>query len=944
MRWPVARFSGLGRACRTVTAGASLLAAVSVWGPVLSRGAESQPTKRASVFYPAAAVARAKENAKTHPWAASIRDRLVAAAGPWMKLSDDQLWGLMFGNTLKRSWMVWSNGHCPACKESVPMYEWRADPLGHPWKMQCPHCKERFPKNDFGKFYASGLSEQGVFDPARADRSLLFNAEHPQPGDPLRAFGVDDGEGYAASAKRWRFIGAYLIYGQWKGAIVAGIRNLAAAYVVTGDAAYAHKAGVLLDRVADLYPTFDFRREGVLYEGPGVAGYLSTWHDAAVEVRELAIAYDAVFEALARDQALAAFLDEKARLHRLPRRKGSFAEVQQNIEERILRDTLRNRVKIESNYPSTDVTVAIITAALGWPQNRDQVTAMLDGMIRRATAVDGLTGEKGLAGYSTIAPHGIAELLGLFCRADPEFLRQAVKRHPALHAMYRFHLDTWCLGHYYPQCGDTGSFAARVDHYAGLTLARDPGIGPSSYAFLGDLFEATGDADFLRLLYAANGNSKTGLPYDLFAPDPAAFQERVAKAIRDLGATIRLGSVNKPAWCLAILRSGDADARRALWLDYDSGYGHGHADGMNLGLFAKGLDLMPDFGYPPVQFGGWGSPRSTWYTQSAAHNTVVVDGQNARTGRGTATLWAEGETLRAIRASGPELVRGKRFERTAALIDVSPADCYAVDVFRVVGGAEHVKFVHGAFGRIAPQGLALSPCEEYGHGTQMRNFRHDANPKPGWSVDWAIEDRFKYLAPGKEVHLRYTDLTPRAEAIVAEGWVNAGLYGDVAESWIPRVLVRRRAAKAPLASTFVGVLEPYEKGPSVAAAVRLAVQTAGGKPAADSHVALEIRLADGRRDVLVAADVEDRRSLRVPAPAGTTGQQDAALRLEGELALVRWDATGRPQRVVLCRATSLAVGRMAVRVKRPVDCVELAFGEGRWRVVSGPPDAVEITP
>jgi hypothetical protein len=49
---------------------------------------------------------------------------------------------------------------------------------------------------------------------------------------------------------------------------------------------------------------------------------------------------------------------------------------------------------------------------------------------------------------------------------------------------------------------------------------------------------------------------------------------------------------------------------------------------MNLGLFALGLDLMPDFGYPPVQFGGWGSARSLWYHMTAGHNTVVVDGQS----------------------------------------------------------------------------------------------------------------------------------------------------------------------------------------------------------------------------------------------------------------------------------------------------------------------------
>ena len=61
--------------------------------------------------------------------------------------------------------------------------------------VQCPHCHELFPKNDFEKFYRSGLDAHGVFDTTRADRSLLYNTEHPDPKDPLHAFGVDDGEG-----------------------------------------------------------------------------------------------------------------------------------------------------------------------------------------------------------------------------------------------------------------------------------------------------------------------------------------------------------------------------------------------------------------------------------------------------------------------------------------------------------------------------------------------------------------------------------------------------------------------------------------------------------------------------------------------------------------------------------------------------------------------------
>ena len=288
---------------------------------------QSRPlTRRRRRLFPPELIARARNNADTQAWAAQCAMASWPRRSRGCRLSDDELWDLMFSNSIKRSWMVWSNGHCPACQQPVPMYEWVIHALAQPWKVQCPHCQEFFPKNDFQKFYRSGLNEQGVFEPARADRSLLFNVEHPDPTDPLHRFGVDDGEGYVAGEKRWRFIGAYLIYGQWKQAIVAGVRQLAAAYLVTGDPAYAHKAGVLLDRVADLYPTFDFGQEGVMYEGPPSAGYVSTWHDACVEVYELAIAYDVVFEAIARDESLIAFLSAKAARHKLANDKSSFAE------------------------------------------------------------------------------------------------------------------------------------------------------------------------------------------------------------------------------------------------------------------------------------------------------------------------------------------------------------------------------------------------------------------------------------------------------------------------------------------------------------------------------------------------------------------------------------------------------------------------------------------
>jgi hypothetical protein len=863
-----------------------------------------------ATFYPRALVERARRNADRFEWAAAVRRSAVEAAAPWMAMSDDELWSLMFGNTIKRSWMVLSFGWCPACKGGVPMYEWKIDALRLPWKLVCPRCGEAFPKNDFFAFYRSGLDERGVFDFARADRSLLFNVEHSAPGDPLRNFGVDDGEGYREGELCWRFIGTYLIYGQWKQLIVGGVCKLAAAHVLTGDAAFAHKAGILLDRVADLYPTHDFGAQGVMYEGKGDAGYVSTWHDACEETRQLVLAWDQVRDALASDAELVRFLAGKAKAFGLENPKMSWDDVRRNIEQRILQDALNNEHKIRSNYPRTPIALAVTKAVLSWPGNRGEVMAMIDEMLQKSTAVDGVTGEKGLSGYASFVINGLASFLALMERAEPDLLVALLRRHPRLRETYRFHIDTWCLDRYYPSCGDAGSFAAPCNRYAGVVFGKESPLAPSMYEFMYDLYRATGDPAYVKVLYRENGGKVDGLPHDIFCEEPEAFQMAVADVIAREGVDLKLGSVNKQEWHLAIMRAGRGRDARAMWIDYDDNFGwHGHRDGMNLGLFAKELDLMPDFGYPPVQFGGWNAPRAVWYGQAAAHNTVVVDGkEHAGEWRkpvcGRTTLWADGEILKAIRISGPEMVAGRQFERTAAMVEVSERDFYIVDVFRVVGGAEHARLMHSHFGTVETHGLSLAPCDGFIGGGEMRNFRCDLSPAPGWSVDWKIDDRRGLRSVKTDLHLRHTDLTGGAEACLADGWVCVGLYNSNEEAWIPRLITRRRGP-APLASTFVAVIEPYEDARFVAGIRRLPLVSPDGRPYPDAAVALEIALADGRRDVFIAADVEDPLGL---SPRGEPLVENGnGVSLDGELCLVRL-RRGAVERVEVGGTGAVTVG------------------------------------
>jgi hypothetical protein len=373
------------------------------------------------------------------------------------------------------------------------------------------------------------------------------------------------------------------------------------------------------------------------------------------------------------------------------------------------------------------------------------------------------------------------------------------------------------------------------------------------------------------------------------------------------GKTLDLRSVNKQQWRLAILRSGKGRNERAVWLDYDSGGGHGHADGMNLGLFARGLDLMPDFGYPPVQFGGWTSPRAQWYTSTAAHNTILIDGANQGAAQGSTTMWAAGNGFSAISAACPGLGGATQFERTVALVDVSESDFYVLDIARVTGGSDHTKFFMSHFGAIEPAGLtSIESASDFAH-PQMRNVRVARRPAPGWSVDWTIEDRYKLLPRGEGVRLRYTDLTHDADAYLCETWVVEGSYSSTRETWLPRVMTRRRASSAspaPLASAFVGLIEPHAANakPPIAKATRLPLDDSGA-------IALRVKLADGREDILIDTG----------AAGGAVELPEAQVSLSGRFALVRRDAKGRLLSVALCQARSLSAGDYVLKLDPPAE-------------------------
>lgn len=923
--------------------------------------------KSGAVFYPPALVERIRRNVAGDPWAAGIRDQAVQMAQPWVEKSDTELWQSMFAPSITRSWMVWSNGHCPACKKSVPMYGWKIDALGRPWKVQCPHCLEFFPKNDFHAFYLSGLDEHGCFDPQRADRSSLYHSDHPDPSEPLHRFGVDDGEGYVEGPNRWRFIGAYLIYGQWKQWIMTGIRSLAVAHVLTGERRYAHKAAVLFDRIADLYPQFDFSRQGLSYErhDPIIGhGYVTVWHDSCEEVRELALAYDMIYEAMRKDEDLAAFLCRQAERYHTVRAKTSLVDICRNIEDGIFRDALKNRLKIESNFPRTDATMTILETVLGWPENRSQILGTIDRFLEKSTQADGLSGEKGLSGYSAGTSRGLAQFLSLYSRLDGRFLGELFQRHPNLAKTYRFHLDTWFQREYYPNIGDTGSFGRKTDRYAGVTFYKSPlPADLSTYAFTSvyslfwQLYQITGDPDYVRLLYRENERTLKDLPYDLFCSDKQALQQQVENVLKNAGPEPEPASLNLGKWCLAMLYSGTGNFRRALWADYDIGGNHGHADGLNMGLLAYGIDLIPGFGYPAVQFGGWYSPKAIWYRKTAAHNTVVVNGldqipqvgeretepaavqlnplKNHRPGR--TRFWLQGREVQGLCLDGADLYRTielQQYQRTLFLVDLSPADFYIVDLFRVTGGQDHAKFLHGYFGALTTRGLELKPAADYGFATQMSRFRSDRHPAPAWQAVWEIEDSYHYRTGKPPLYLAYTDLTRGAEAAVADTWISLG-FQDGRTATIPSLMVRRRTEEGVLQSTFLGILQAYENRSSIESVQRYDLFSGDRRKLGDQNAAVAVRFTDGRTDLLLAMDSQSL--LQKTSPGGKNPWvhvKEWDCRTDGTFVLIRMDREKRVQKVAVLGAGLVSIGKLQLVLSRP-EFLELELQPDSVRVLTG---------
>lgn len=846
-----------------------------------------------SAFFNDRIVSLIRNNLKTNMAASKKAARFLADTQLWMDMPYESIRSLVFSPELKRSWFVLSSGSCPSCNDSVPMYNWIYDPFKEPWKMKCPHCGSLFPKNDFKSYYESGLDHNGDFRHGLADRSLLV-------GEDGTDFGVDDGNGwYDSDGNRFMFVGAYLSHARWKVQVKDGIHHLAFSYVLTGNIEYARKAAVLLDSIARLWPEFDFYTQGIMYEQEFKSnGYVNYWVDSNREVRTFTLGYDQIFDGLKSDKEFESIIGK------------SFESFCGDIEERIIRDSLLNIKKINTNPPETPQTVAILRTVIN--DDPKEIMKYIDNLIMESTSIDGLSGESGLGGYAAISPRALADLICLFSNTDDDFIDKVLDRFPRLYKTYRFHIDTWYQSRHYPGIGDSSVFALPSEKYTALFSIYAPLTADyhrSREWFAMHLSEYFNDPDFAKTIYKSYGTVEGCFNNDYYIDIPKKYENSLREIIEKYGPELKQESINYNEWRLSVLHGCSSGNSALLAMPYDTGKNHCHHDALSLHIFAKGHNMSPDFGYPPVNYGGWETKEAKWYGHPAAHNQVVIDGMrhtNLPPGGdgmffrhpeyGNNLMFTVGSFVKATYNSAPEYNDIYRNERLTAIIEISDDNCYFVDISRTDGGKSHARFLHGTYSVMDTFGLSTSPAPEYyPDETILQNQMVDKSPEPGWNADWqaCIDDSLTPLPAN--LHMRYTGLSKDASVTTCESWVDVTRMVQTSKIrtgnkslWIPTIYETKKGPR----SLFCGIIEVYEGKSNL-----IEISNADAILNDDFDCAIKITHSGDCIDYIISNDPLTGKSVSIV---------ENSISSDAQLAVIRF-FKGKLQKATVCNGTFLDI-------------------------------------
>ncbi len=214
---------------------------------------------------------------------------------------------------------------------------------------------------------------------------------------------------------------------------------------------------------------------------------------------------------------------------------------------------------------------------------------------------------------------------------------------------------------------------------------------------------------------------------------------------------------------LAVLRNGAGKDRRYFYLDYGiMGGEHGHPDRLQIGYFACGRNWIVD----PLNETYFDPNLQTWYRQTIAHNTVVINQTSQKWANGREWFFGATSALQVASGLSEDIYPGAKLIRTVMQIGD-----YFIDLFDVDCPEKRIMDwpLHG-FGEVKMDGVELKKEEEFFFGKppgipgyDRLTHIHSAKTNDSWGAIFSVREENRHLAVrgiGEESTQIFTALTP----------------------------------------------------------------------------------------------------------------------------------------------------------------------------------------
>lgn len=791
-------------------------------------GIQPDERKRGRAFYTDEMLATAAGNLEANPELAEDIERTTA----YDSMSDEAVFASLPSWNVPRQ--CYSNWPCPYCGEVIfkhsGFYPWRAS-TSTPWKLQCPECERWFPTNDW-------------------QNDDFTSGEHPDDGWglPLRP-GADRGD-YAG------WIAYYNHHQLWQ-SLGGALRRLSLRHLLFGDEEAAHRAGILLARIAFVYPGMNMRWQQVDddYLRAGRLLVDGNWERGQVLVPACK-AYDAIWEYLGEDQALADFLHTKDPSIQTP------DDVRALIDTYMVQvfgyDWLRRELSGGNmGARERDLAEMAVCANMGPVTDRwieELFTHAYSSGLNRGgfddeTLINTMTREGPVwiaaLGYAYGYLRSKSDMAEILARVESD--RWGARCNLYDEAQYpklRAEFDAWTnmliAGQFGPSYGDSGS----------PREARYPSGIPANLKL-----------EYIRAYRRwptdgiARALHRAGKPQiELFEPN--VWDEVVAHAERiGPGEPLRSRVMDGVGFVFLESRADapEVSERAGLALRYGYGRGHHHQDNLNVELFAHGISVTPELGYPC-----WAHPMGN--TSAVAHHiTGTIDyGPQYAGAISHGTLEGFGAAQEASFAdvsAEPAGFPNRFYRRAICIADAPEGNVYVLDIFRMAGGTTRTWCFHGpahdqfdASLRFAATGEDALELQTMGRG-MASNIIEPADARADGDV-WA------------EWGHDATDARLRVDVLGAPG--RRYLTALCAKPDIPpiRYLFAEESAEDG-ASEFVSVWQPFreEGGTLVEGIERLPVEGEADK-GEFATVAVRVTLRGGQVDTFIYS-LDPEAELRV---------------------------------------------------------------------------------